>query len=242
MIKFQHGIATIAIVICTIIGGWGIITAPSSAENSDQKTLEQELARNAEFLQQQNKSIIKNNRTNLNNSKPNTAKMAANKNTNQKKETSITAIGDSVLLGAALPVQKAFNDIVIDAKISRQVVQALSVAKSLKKKGKLGNTIIIALGTNGVFERAKGQELINYFGKNRKIYWVNAYGKKLSWQKDVNKTIQWLADKNKNVHVIDWADEAILHPKWFYSDGIHLNIKGQKGYAKFLKRALKTSI
>lgn len=77
-------------------------------------------------------------------------------------------------------------------------------------------------------------------GKDREIYWINTYGKdkKIPWQKDANKIIQSLAEKNENVHVIDWKSYGAEHPKWFYSDGIHLNPKGQEGYAKFLKKEI----
>lgn len=166
----------------------------------------------------------------------------AQNNTNIPEEPQkITAIGDSVLLGASPAVKKRFSTIFIDAKISRQVYQAQEIVGNLKKNSKLWDTVIIALGTNGNFNKKTGQGLIDYIGKKRKIYWINVYGKAVSWQKTVNQTIQELAEENKNVTVIDWAGEAPSHEDWFYGDGIHLNAKGQKGYAKFLKKSLFVS-
>ena len=149
-------------------------------------------------------------------------------------ERKITVIGDSVFLGAAPAFQKLQKGVVIDAKISRQVSQALEVAEKLEKKGKLGDTVIISLGVNGNFTEATGQELIDYLGKDRKIYWINAHGKDVSWQDTVNKTIQKLAGKNDNLQVIDWTKRAEKHPDWFYQDGTHLNEKGQKEFAEFI--------
>ena len=110
----------------------------------------------------------------------------------------------------------------------------------MKKKGKLGDIVIISLGTNGTFNPATGEKLISCIGKKRSIYWVNAYGKNMEWQKEVNTSIQKLAEKHSNVHVISWAKEAKKHPDWFYQDGTHLNTKGQKGFSRFIKNQLLT--
>ena len=48
------------------------------------------------------------------------------------------------------------------------------------------------------------------------------------------------ADANQNVHVIAWSKEGGKHPDWFYQDGIHLNITGQKKFARFIKKNLIT--
>lgn len=151
----------------------------------------------------------------------------------------ISVIGDSVFLGASPSFKEIYKDAVIDAKVSRQVSKGIDVAKELNKNGQLGSTVIIALGTNGNFNEATGQELIDYLGADRTIYWINAYGKKLDIQDDVNKTIKDLADKNDNVHLISWAKKAKKHSDWFYQDGIHLNSEGQKGYAEFVSEAIE---
>lgn len=155
-----------------------------------------------------------------------------------KSGKDISVIGDSVFLGASPSFKELYQDAVIDAKVSRQVSQGLGIAKELDKNGSLGSTVIISLGTNGNFNESTGQELIDYLGPDRTIYWINAYGKKLAIQDDVNKTINKLANENDNVHVISWAKKAKKHSDWFYQDGIHLNKEGQKGFAKFVSGAI----
>ena len=100
--------------------------------------------------------------------------------------------------------------------------------------------MIIALGTNGNFNSSTGQKLIDYLGPDRTIYWIDAYGRDLPVQKDVNQTIRRVAAANQNVHVIAWSKEGGKHPDWFYQDGIHLNITGQKKFARFIKKNLIT--
>lgn len=219
---------TILVLICTLIGSYGILTAPKS----DKKALEQELLKNQQILQQTN-SIARAK------AKPQKGSVPQAKEKNAgKKPATVSVIGDSIFLGAAPAFQKIQKNAIIDAKISRQVYQGIHVAKKMKKKGKLGDIVIISLGTNGKFNPATGEKLINCIGKKRNIYWITAYGKNLSWQKEVNTAIQKLADKNKNVHVIPWAKEAKNHPDWFYQDGTHLNTKGQDEFSRFIKKQI----
>lgn len=151
---------------------------------------------------------------------------------------SVTMIGDSVMLGASSSIQEALPNCVIDAKVSRQVVQADSVITSLEEQGALGQIVIMALGTNGTFSTAKGQALIDRLGSGRTIYWVTVYGRELSWQEDSNATIRALAANNENVHLIEWAQAAPGHGEWFGKDGIHLNGEGKKAYAGIILGSL----
>ena len=220
---------------CTVIAIYGIINSP----DSDEDELEQELTRNEQMLNQNN------NDTATDSAAPETkaaSSSAAEPQTTDEPEETISVIGDSVFLGAAPAFQEQKKNAVIDAKISRQVYHGLDVAKKLNKKKKLGNTVIISLGTNSKFNPVTGQELIDYLGSERTIYWINAYGKKLDFQKEVNKTIDNQAKKNPNVHVIYWDKEAKKHPNWFYQDGTHLNTKGQKGFSAFVIREMEKAL
>ena len=142
------------------------------------------------------------------------------------------------MLGASGEVKKKLPDCLIDAKVSRQVIQAKDIVKDLKSKGKLGDTVVLALGTNGTFSDATGKELIRAIGKDRQIYWVTAFGEHLQWQEESNHQIRSMAEQYKNVQIIDWASLAEGHPKWFVSDGVHLTSSGCKAYAKLYYDAI----
>lgn len=144
---------------------------------------------------------------------------------------SVTMIGDSVMLGAAPSLLERLPGCVIDAKVSRQVIQADKVLTSLESQGAVGQTVVIALGTNGPFGTEKGQALIDRLGSGRTIYWVTVYGRELTWQEDSNAAIRALAENNENVRLIDWAQAASEHAEWICSDGIHLSVEGRAGYA-----------
>lgn len=144
----------------------------------------------------------------------------------------MTMVGDSVMLGGSPSILVSRPDCIIDAKVSRQFIEADSVLNSLEQQGLLRQTVVIGLGTNGAFSVAKGQELINRLGSERTIYWVTVYGRELGWQEAANATIRQLAEMNENVHIIDWSQAAAAHPEWICSDGIHLSAAGRDGYAQ----------
>lgn len=227
--KIKIYIRMAAILCCTIIGGYGILKAPDSDENK----MKQELLHNEQMLRQESEANSEGADTKAS-KQPDSASMSDSQIPKTPHKT-ISVIGDSVFLGAAPSFQKIQDHTVIDAKISRQVRHGLAVAQKLEEKGKLGDIIIIALGTNGNFNSATGQELIDYLGSARTVYWVNAYGKNLDCQREINDTIRGLCKRNSNVSLIPWAGEAKKHPEWFYQDGIHLNPDGQEGFAHFIK-------
>lgn len=196
---------TILMSLFFILGCASLVLVPNTKKSS-QVTLQKELTKNSQRLKKQTMS--------------NTA-------------GSLTAIGDSVMLGAAPALQKQFPHSVIDAKESRQVVQASDIVEKLSEQNNLGEKVVIALGTNSPFSLETGQALIDQL-KGHEIFWITTYGKHLQWQDDSNRVITKLASQNKNVKLVRWDQEAPKHPEWFYDDGIHLNITGQVGYAKYL--------
>lgn len=152
---------------------------------------------------------------------------------------SVTMVGDSVMLGASPSILGMLPDCVIDAKVSRQFVQADEVLDSLEAQGLLRQTVVMALGTNGAFSVEKGQALINRLGSGRTIYWVTVYGRELGWQEESNATIRQLAAQNENVHIIDWSQAVSGHPEWLCGDGIHLSAAGRNAYANIVLGGLQ---
>lgn len=152
---------------------------------------------------------------------------------------SVTMVGDSVMLGASPSILGMLPDCVIDAKVSRQFVQADEVLDSLEAQGLLRQTVVMALGTNGAFSVEKGQTLINRLGSGRTIYWVTVYGRELGWQEESNATIRQLAAQNENVHIIDWSQAVSGHPEWLCGDGIHLSAAGRDAYANIVLGGLQ---
>lgn len=216
-----------------VIGSYGIITAPAS----DRSDMEAAIQQNAEQLAQAQKNPGKTTDRHTDAASPSKESKKAKKKKTKSSDSSISVIGDSVFLCAASDFQKIYPKAVIDAKISRQVFQAIDIVKEMKQKKQLGHTVILALGNNGNFNPATGETLLDEIGSKRKIYWIMPYGSDVEHK--VYQTIRNVAKPYKNVHLIPWNEEAPKHPSWFYQDGTHPNPTGAKGYAKFIHRYLK---
>ena len=237
--KSVIGFMTVVLMFAFVLGGCSLFTA--SGDDGEQKQLEEELKKNAEELEGQKTEETQAGEGENDGSQKVSAGQTSGDGTqsSQQDKTAaesgfITAIGDSVMLGAAPALQEMLPGCVVDAKESRQVVKSKATVEELRAQGKLGDTVILGLGTNGPFKVSVGQELLDAIGSEKTVYWVTVYGEHLQWQEDSNSTIRQLAQQNKNVHIIDWAAEAAAHPEWFYNDGIHLKPSGQEAYARLI--------
>lgn len=227
-----------------LLGAFGIFTAPNK---NDLSQLQQELEQNTILLQQQFEENSSQSQQETEENSSELQQEAEQDNSQLQQEVEIndqslnfvTIIGDSVTLGASPSIKKALPNSIIYAKESQQVAGALDIIRSLDNQNQLGNTIVLALGTNAAFSEEIGQSLIDYLGEDRQIYWINVHGQMLQWQSLSNDTINLLANKNHNVTVLDWNSVALMNPQWFYDDGIHLNMDGQEAYANFIYDNIK---
>lgn len=252
---------SVLIVLIAFRGVYSVGTAPGK-DNSELNAMKEELEANKELLNGQSQSDSTSESTSASDSSENTDDVDngddntdsvetddiktdddGDSSTEEEKpgyldipveERTVTAIGDSVMLGASPALLEAIPGSFVDAAESRQAKKGLEIIKGIESDGNLGNTIVIALGTNGPFKESVGQEIIDYLGTDRMIYWVNVYGETVQWMDESNSVIDALCENNENVELIDWANEGPKHPEWFYKDGIHLKLEGQKGYAEFV--------
>lgn len=148
-------------------------------------------------------------------------------------ELKVTLIGDSVMLSVVNPVEQLFPKAVIDGVIGRQLYQTVPVVESLKQEDKLGNPVVIALGTNGAFTDKQMDDLLAAVGDSKKVYLVNTQVPK-NWKNSVNQGISSAAKRHSNVEVIDWNSYSQNHSDWFYEDGVHPNEAGAEEYTKLI--------
>lgn len=157
----------------------------------------------------------------------------------------IACIGDSVMLGSAMEIKNVLPDCYIDAKTSRYVGAGLGIAQSMEASQKLGNIVLIALGTNGPLDgqyEEQTQNLLKYLGPNRRIFWVNVYCPNTGWQDSNNAYLEKIAKQYPNVTLIDWCGLISKHPEWLVEDGIHPNDEGTKQYAKLIQQSMVAAL
>ena len=149
--------------------------------------------------------------------------------------SSIIAIGDSVMLGARWVMKK--NGIaIVDARKSRQAAAGPAL---LRKRGsKLPVNVVVHLGSNGTFTTQACEAMITAAGPTRRVFLLTLAVPR-SWEARNNALIRdCVAAHPGRVFIIDWHAMAAKHPKWLYSDRIHLRPAGAKGYASMIEQAV----
>jgi lysophospholipase L1-like esterase len=142
------------------------------------------------------------------------------------------------MLGAAPLLEKQLPGIVIDCKIGRQMSQASEIVNQLRVDGKLGNRLIIQLGTNGSFPTNKLDSLLRSLEKIEHILLINTRVPR-PWEDEVNTALSEVGAKYKNVTLIDWHTASRNKDSYFYEDGVHLTSEGAEQYASLLIDAMK---
>ena len=148
----------------------------------------------------------------------------------------ILAIGDSVMLGAANVLTQ--RGITVDALKSRPFRQALEIANYVKSVNRLGDFVIIHLGTNNYVDEKTLDEIMVPLADVDRVVMLTTHVPKKPWQDPNNELIRAMPNRYGNVTVLDWYTIAQEHPEYLYSDKIHLNLEGQAVYADLIMQAI----
>jgi peptidoglycan/LPS O-acetylase OafA/YrhL len=150
----------------------------------------------------------------------------------------VTAVGDSVMLGAVGTLPKEFPNLtVLDARGSRQAPEAIGVLRQLRASGKLGDVVIVHIGNNGILTAEEIDQMMGVLSGVQKVLVVNTTipdGHSYVPNNEV------LADgvrryPNKAV-LVDWYSASYGHPEYFW-DGLHLTPQGAQAYADTIAAA-----
>jgi peptidoglycan/LPS O-acetylase OafA/YrhL len=148
----------------------------------------------------------------------------------------IIAIGDSVMLGAANVLTE--RGITVDALKSRPFRQALEICNYLKSVNRLGEIVVIHLGTNNYVDQKTLDEIMVPLSEVNTVVFVTNYVPTRKWQVNNNKLIRAMPEIYGNVKILDWYAIAKAHPEYLYGDEIHLNPTGQAVYADLIMQAI----
>jgi hypothetical protein len=153
----------------------------------------------------------------------------------------ITAIGDSVMKGAAIALKAAGETrlgdgaILINAEESRPFGQSLEIVEAYKKEGRLGEVVVIHLGTNNNnIQKAQFNRLAEFLADRRLVLFVTAKSDNQAACDAVNATLAHLVDGVANAYLFDWQAAAADRPELFYTDQTHLRPLGARFYATAL--------
>jgi hypothetical protein len=148
----------------------------------------------------------------------------------------LLAIGDSVMLGAAdILVSRG---VTVDALKSRPYRQALEIVNYLKSVNRLGDFVIIHLGTNNYVDEKTLDEIMAPLADTELVLFLTAHVPDKPWQDPNNVLIRALPDRYGNAKVLDWHQIASENLNYLYRDKVHLNKQGQSFYADLIMQAV----
>jgi peptidoglycan/LPS O-acetylase OafA/YrhL len=148
------------------------------------------------------------------------------------------ALGDSVMLGAA--TQLVDGGFTVDAVESRQFVNGLDTLLALKEQGRLGDVVVVHLGTNGTIAKGDMTTMMEALADVPQVLLLTIDVPR-DWTAGNNALIYDTVNTYPNAALLDWAGLADACPgECFASDGYHLRTAGQEYYAQLIAGALET--
>jgi peptidoglycan/LPS O-acetylase OafA/YrhL len=151
---------------------------------------------------------------------------------------SVSAIGDSVMLGAVGRLQKDIHGLtVVDAEVGLQVYAATDTLRYRRASGHLGDVVIVHLGNNGTFTKGQFDEIMRILSGVDRVVFVNVTVPR-AWEEPNNEVIAEGVERYPNAVLVDWHSASADRPELFYSDGYHLRPEGQRLYADLISSYL----
>lgn len=149
---------------------------------------------------------------------------------------SVSAFGDSVLLGAA-PALRDRSKLHLDAVEGRQAYDVLNDIVRDAHRGTIAPNVVIHVGNNGIIAPDQLRATLQALAKCRRVVLLTDRVDR-DWQDPNNATIKSVGAQFANVRVVDWSALSAGHSNWLYSDGLHLTPTGAKHYTAIVLRAL----
>jgi hypothetical protein len=149
----------------------------------------------------------------------------------------VTAIGDSVMLGASSALHAAIPSIEVDAVVSRQWDPGVATVRSDRGSGRLRPTLVVDLGTNGTVSGAQFDAMVRAAAGTRRIVFVTVRVPR-SWEASVNATLRAGVARQPGAVLADWYAASAGHSEWFGPDGYHLQPAGARALAALIAGAV----
>jgi hypothetical protein len=150
---------------------------------------------------------------------------------------SLVVFGDSVVLSGLAPLQSTLGDIAIDAEVGRLPNEIAQRIEIRRKERRLGNDVVIHMGTNGVIARSDLEPILKELSDRHRVVVVNVKVPR-KWMDESNNMINELVPLYPNVRLADWAATAKGHRGYFAPDGVHLTKTGGQVFAGLIKEVL----
>lgn len=149
------------------------------------------------------------------------------------KPLQVTAVGDSVMAGAAGVLQQEVGNLSVDAEIGMQTSKAIDLLRARRDSGQLGQVVVVQIGNNGVFTSGQFDDMMQVLSGVKAVLFVNVKVPR-PWEGPNNDVLAGGVSRYPNAKLLDWRGISVDHPELFWDDGIHLRPEGQKLYADLI--------
>jgi hypothetical protein len=140
-------------------------------------------------------------------------------------EGQVTAVGDSVMLDYATPLQQDIPGINVQAAVSEQWSAGEQELETLKSEGQLGAVVIVGLSTNGPIASSDFSAMMGILSGASRVVFVTVHVDR-PWQDSNNGILATGVSQYPHAVLADWNSLVSQNPGWLYSDGTHLPIDG----------------
>jgi hypothetical protein len=148
----------------------------------------------------------------------------------------VSAIGDSVMLGARSVLKDTIPGTKVDAAVSRYPGAFIGKLKRYVAGNRLAPIVVLHPGTNGVLPESMMREMLDILVDSPRVVVVNVNMPR-SWRDPNNNVMADVVPQYPNAVLADWRAESDGRSEYFASDGIHLTKQGAQAYSDLIKRA-----
>ncbi len=154
----------------------------------------------------------------------------------------VSAIGDSVMLGAADSLERRIGEIgtvqTLDAEIGLQVQDAIGILSQRQAAGQLGHTVVVDVGNNGPLSANEFDQIMRILSGAREVVFVNVKVPR-RWEGPNNQVLAEGVERYPNAVLVDWYDFSSERPQFFWDDGMHLRPEGAQAYTRLILQAIR---
>lgn len=145
----------------------------------------------------------------------------------------VTAVGDSVMLGAAQQLAADVPGIDLDAAVGRQVTEVIALLREREANGLLGDVLLLHIGNNGEFTDEQFDRIVELAGPLRRVVFLTVKVTR-EWEEANNAVIARGAERHPRAVVVDWRTAVLERPDVLWTDDTHLRPEGARLYATLL--------
>lgn len=143
----------------------------------------------------------------------------------------MTALGDSVLLGASHVLKKELPGIDIHATQGWQAADLIRKIKELKTAGRLREVVIIHLGTNGYVYAAQLENIMALLQDRRRVIMIDSQVPR-RWMQPNNTMLKNKLPEYPHAVLVQWSSYSQGQDAYFVKDKVHLTRPGQRAYTQ----------